>query len=252
MHKLPTATMFAFVNSNVLGAENDASSSDDFAITIRSASEQPPGRPIRSRSGFADYVPAQVYLRVVDNGVVSNVRLVSNGHPMAPERVARHIVIKLGKQGWFTGRQSTHDSLFPRSYLCDSFPTPYYHETEDRLKKLYTAKDMLYRGRYAGKTGDDVELLLIPRDEAQRAYDDIADEFRRVVERTRIDNEMRVIEAREAAERMQAREHAHQKEMQLRETVRDLYKLIATAEGDDKAFYKQELEETKASIRALE
>lgn len=244
--------MFAFVNSNVPGVENDAGSSDDFAIMIRSESDQPPGRPIRSRSGFTDYVPAQVYLRVVDKGTVSNVRLVSTGHPISPERVAKHIIIKLGKQGWFTGRQATHDSQFPGSYLCDSFPTPYYHETEDRLKKLYTAKDMLYRGRYAGKTGDDVELLLIPRDEAQRAYDDIADEFRRVVERTRIDNERRVVEAREAEERMQTREHTHQLRMQLQETVRDLYKLIAIAEGAKEAFLMQQLEETKASIRALE
>ena len=220
---------------------------------------------IKSRSGFTNYQCCQVYLRIVDKGTFTRVQSVGCqklnvklGRVLTADEVSKYIVIKLGKQGWFTGRQEDHDIQFPESTLLDSFPTQYYHKTEDNIKTYYTQRSMLYKGKYDGKATFDTELLLVPRDNAQACYDEIADNFRRIVEQTRLTFETSLIEVKHIDERMLAAAHAHEKEMRLHEKEMRLHEekmllikaILEATCPEDKELFKKELESVNASLRA--
>ncbi len=125
---------------------------------------------------------------------------------------------------------------------------------------------MLYKGRYNGKDTDEsidryTELLLIDRNNAPIAYDDIAMNFRRIVETklsldSRIDQELSMLECKKIEERMQAAQHAHEvaqraheEKLKLIDRESKLIELIVDMPSD---FLHEELAEVKARLQAFQ
>jgi hypothetical protein len=74
-----------------------------------------------------------------------------------------YAVIKFGSHGDNTGRQLTHDRVFPNCRLLDSFLTNCYTYVEQLAKDRWLREGELYEGLFQGKTVRDTELLLVKR-----------------------------------------------------------------------------------------